>query len=164
MDGMIYIRQIDISELYLFEDFLYDAIYVPEGKELFPRNIVKDPSISIYIDDFGNRSGDYCLIAEIDEKVAGAVWVRILDDIPKGYGNAGKGIPEFAISIHKERRKQKIGTMLMLAMIDYLKQQGYEKASLSVQKNNYARSLYLKLGFEVLEDRDDDLLMVLKFS
>jgi ribosomal protein S18 acetylase RimI-like enzyme len=45
-------------------------------------------------------------------------------------------------------------------MLCELKQRGYEKASLSVQKANYAVQMYLKVGFEVLNEHEEEYIMV----
>ena len=41
-----------------------------------------------------------------------------------------------------------------------LKQQGYPQVSLSVQKANYAARMYEKLGFEIVEDKEEEYIMV----
>ena len=43
----------------------------------------------MYVEDFGNRTGDICFVAEVDESVVGAVWVRIMDD----YGHIDNETP-----------------------------------------------------------------------
>ena len=45
------IREIDSSELYLLEDFLYEAIFQPDESKLLPREVIKQPDISVYIDE-----------------------------------------------------------------------------------------------------------------
>ena len=54
------------------------------------------------------------------------------------YGHVDDETPSFAISLYKEYRGQGIGNQLMVKMLELLKQQGYKKASLAVQKANYA--------------------------
>lgn len=49
----------------------------------------------------------------------------------------------------------------MQEMIVLLKNKGYEKVSLSVNKDNYAYRMYQKLGFQVLREQDEDYMMVL---
>ena len=39
---------------------------------------------------------------------------------------------------------------------------GYRKASLSVQKANYAVSMYKKLGFEIVDENGEEYIMVNK--
>ena len=45
-------------------------------------------------------------------------------------------------------------------MLELLKTQGYEKASLAVQKANYAVRMYEKVGFEVVDENDEEFIMV----
>ena len=40
-------------------EFLYQAIFIPDGEELPPRNIINDPAIFIYIKDFGGSESYY---------------------------------------------------------------------------------------------------------
>ena len=86
----------------------------------------------------------------------GAVWVRIMDD----YGHVDDETPSFAISLLKEYRNYGIGTELMKRMLLELKKQGYKKASLSVQKRNYAVRMYKKLGFEIIDENDEEYIMI----
>ena len=160
----IKVREIQKSEIWKLEDMLYEAIYQPDKQNLIPRSVLKIPEVYAYIKDFGKSKDDYCLVAESYGKIIGAVWVRIISGIPKGYGYIDEETPEFAISLFKEYRNQGIGTNLMNKMIDYLKKNGYEKASLSVQKENYAVKLYKKLGFEIINENKEDYLMLLKLK
>jgi ribosomal protein S18 acetylase RimI-like enzyme len=145
---MVKIREINESELCLFEEtFLYEAIFQIEGNEPYPKDIIYKPEIYVYIDNFGKLNNDFCLIAEVDNKIIGAVWIRILCGENKGYGNIDAETPEFAISVLKNFRRQGIGTLLMQKMIEYLKLKQYLQVSLSVEKKNYAVEMYKKLVF-----------------
>lgn len=157
------IREIKEAELNVLENMLYEAIFQPEGQEPLPRDIIEKPEISVYIDDFG-KQGDYCLVADLDGKIIGAVWVRILAGEMKGYGNIDDKTPEFAVSLYKEYRNRGIGTALMKKMIEHLKESGYAQASLSVDKANYAVRMYKSLGFEIISENREDYLMVLKLA
>ncbi|MFV0538664.1 MAG: GNAT family N-acetyltransferase, partial [Dysgonomonas sp.] len=77
------------------------------------------------------------------------------------FGNVDDATPEFAISLLKEYRNQGIGTSLMQQMIAYLKEKEYRQASLSVDKNNYAKKMYQKLGFNIIKENEHDYLMVI---
>jgi len=158
------IRELKQSEFSILDDMLYEAIYQHDTTNLLPKNIIKTPQINVYIKDFGKQKDDYCLVADMNGKIVGAVWVRILAGEIKGYGNIDDTTPEFAISLFKECRNQGIGTRLMTEMIDYLQKSGYKKTSLSVDKENYAVKMYKKLGFEVVTENNDDYLMVLTLS
>ena len=150
------IRAIKETEYPLLEDFLYEAIFVPEGVAPPPRSIVNNSELQVYIENFGAQVHDKALIAEIDNKVIGAVWVRIMND----YGHIDSKTPSFAISLYKEYRGHGIGTELMKKMLTILKTCGYERASLAVQKANYAVKMYLSVGFEIIGENEEEYIMV----
>lgn len=152
----IEIRKWKDGEQAFLEDFLYEAIFIPEGVEAPSREIIQLPKLQVYITDFGKKPDDICFLAELDGKVAGAVWVRVMED----YGHLEEGVPSFAISLYKEYRNLGIGTALMERMLQELAQRGYEKASLAVQKANYAVRMYQKVGFEIVGENEEEYLMM----
>lgn len=154
------IRPIEKWEYPFLEDFLYDAIYQPDERILLSREVIRQPELFVYIKDFG-LPDDICFVAEAEGVILGAVWTRILVGEVSGYGNVDEHTPEFAISVKKEFRQQGIGFKLMQEIIDLLRKRGYAKASLSVDKENYAYEMYRKLGFHIVEERDTDYLMEL---
>lgn len=158
------IREIKQSELGILEDMLYEAIYQPDRKNLIPRSVLNIPEVNAYIRDFGKEKSDYCLVADFEGKIIGAVWVRIISGDIKGYGYVDDNTPEFAISLFEEYRNQGVGSLLMAAMINYLCESGYKQTSLNVKKGNYAVNLYRKMEFEVIREDDEDYLMVLKLK
>jgi len=161
---MVTIREIKSNELGQLEDMLYEAVFQPDEENLIPREVVNLPEVRVYIDKFSEKKDDYCLVADLNGKIIGAVWTRILSGDIKGFGNIDDETPEFAISLYKEYRNQGIGTSLMTAMIEHLRKSGYKQTSLSVQKTNYAVQLYKNLGFEIIEENNDDYLMLLKLT
>ena len=150
------IREIREEEFALLKDFLYEAIFVPEGAEPPGREVIDLPELRLYIEDFGSRKGDHCLVADFGGKVVGAVWTRIMND----YGHIDDDTPSFAISLYKEYRGQGIGTRLMIDMLELLKSRGYRQASLSVQKENDAVRLYEFVGFRIVEENEQEYIMV----
>ena len=149
------IRSIRKEETPLLRDFLYNAIFIPEGVIPPPMSIVDDESLQIYIRDFGKLPDDRCLVAESDGKVVGAIWSRIVND----YGHIADDVPSIAISLYKEYRNQGIGTKLLRQMLDLLKADGYKSVSLSVQKANYAIKMYQKAGFQVISQDTEEAIM-----
>lgn len=154
------IREMEQQEYVLLNDFLYEAIFVPEGKEAPPRTIINSAELQVYVSDFGNKKDDLCFVAEAENKIIGAVWVRDMND----YGHIEDGVPSFAISLYKEYRGNGIGTALMKRMLAELEDRGYEKASLSVQKMNYASRMYQKIGFEIIGENEEEFIMVYRFD
>ena len=150
------IRKIKEKEYILLEDFIYEAIFIPEGVSPPPKSIINQPDLQVYIKDFGKEKDDICFVAETDNKIIGAVWVRDMKD----YGHIEDGVPSFAISLYKPYRNFGIGTELMTTMLSELKQKGYKKTSLAVQKENYAVKMYRKVGFEVIRETEEEFIMV----
>ncbi len=155
---MILIRPIMPEEVSALDDFLYEAIFVPQGVDSPPRSIIENDDLQVYVRNFGDSPHDHCLVAESEGKIVGAVWARIMDD----YGHIDNQTPSLAISLFKEYRGQGIGTQLLRQMLDLLRQKGYGQVSLSVQKENYALQMYQKAGFHVVADRGEEVLMASK--
>lgn len=135
---------------------MYEAIFIPEGVEPPPRTIVNTQELRVYIENFGTQIHDKALMVESDNKVIGAVWVRIMDD----YGHIDNETPSFAISLYKEYRGHGIGTEMMKKMLAILKTCGYKRASLAVQKANYAVKMYRSVGFEIIGENEEEYIMV----
>ena len=154
--GDFLIRKLSIEESDLLKDFLYEAIFIPEGVEAPARDIVERPELRIYYDDFGSRPGDHCFAAETEGNVVGAVWTRIMND----YGHVDDETPSFAISLLPDFRNKGIGTRLMREMLSLLKECGYKQASLAVQKANYAVRMYKEVGFEIIDENEEEFIMV----
>lgn len=153
------IREMKESEYHLLNDFLYEAVFIPEGAAFPEKSIVCLPELQIYIADFGRKKGDLCLVAEVRHRIAGAVWARMMDD----YGHVDDETPSLAISLYKEYRNCGIGSALLEQMLAVLKMKGYEKVSLSVQKANYAVTMYQKAGFEIVDENAEEYIMMCRF-
>ena len=152
----VLIRKLRRDETELLKEFLYEAIFIPEGIQPPERSIIELPELAIYYENFGKGLADNCLVAEDDGKVVGAVWTRIMND----YGHVDDDTPSFAISLYKEYRGKGIGTELMRRMLGLLKEQGYKKASLAVQKANYAVRMYAAVGFRTVDENAEEYIMV----
>ena len=82
------------------------------------------------------------------------------DSIMNDYGHVDDKTPSFAISLYKEYRGKGIGTKLMKRMLELLRQKGYKKASLAVQKDNYAVKMYEKVGFKIVDQNTEEYIMI----
>ena len=152
----IQIRKIHPEEYSLLREFLYQAIYLPEGVVPPPRSVVDLPELQVYIAGFGTHSGDDCLVAEAEGTVVGAAWSRIMED----YGHIDSSTPSLAISMLPGYRGLGIGTQLLNGLLLLLQENGYLRASLSVQKENPALRLYERAGFQILAEKDTEYLML----
>lgn len=158
MDVMI--REILKQEYPLLDNFLYEAIFVPKNVEPPAKTIITSPELQVYVERFGESKDDWGLVAEVGGKIVGAVWVRIMND----YGHIDDETPSLAISLYKEYRGFGIGTAMMKEILALLKSHEYSRVSLSVQKANYAAKLYLKVGFEIVMENEEEYIMVYTFN
>ena len=150
------IREMRKEEHCLLSNFLYEAIYIPDGVEPPPKSIINSPELQEYIFEFGKRKHDKALVAETQGKIVGAIWVRIMND----YGNIDNDTPSLAMSVSKEYRGLGIGSSLLKELLSALKSAGYLKISLSVQKANYAVKMYKQAGFTVVDENSEEYIMV----
>lgn len=149
------IREMIPEEYSLLSDFLYEAIFIPEGVQKPDRAIIHQPELALYVKNFG-QPDDICLVADVQGKPVGAIWSRIMND----YGHMDEETPSLAISLFEDCRNRGIGTMLMKAMLQRLKEAGYRQVSLSVQKANYAMRMYEKAGFRTVRENPEECVMV----
>ena len=158
MNQNVIFRDIHPDEHPTLANFLYEAIFIPEGVEPPPYEIIFHPELSIYIDEFGSKAADTAVVAEVDGKVIGAAWARIIKD----YGHIDDETPSLSISLYPDFRGQGIGTRLWKTLLDRLRAAGYHQVSLSVQKANFAFQMYLSSGFQVVKENEHDYVMLKK--
>jgi ribosomal protein S18 acetylase RimI-like enzyme len=150
------VRAITPDDYPLLEDFLYLAIFVPPGTEAPPRNVIYNPNVFLYIDGFGSKPGDCGVVAEADGQVIGAAWERVIP----AYGHIDDDTPELAISVLPEHRGKAIGTALMTRLFELLRERGYQRTSLAVQKENAAVRFYQRLGYKTVRESGEEYIMV----
>lgn len=158
------IREIQPEDYPLLEEFLHLAVYQRDPLQPMARSVIDEPRVLSYIDGFGEREHDHGLVAEVDGRVIGAAWARVLSGDPRSYGYVDDATPELAISLRPAYRNKGIGTRLMRSLLGRLAAAGFARTSLSVDKDNYASRMYAQLGFTVVAEHDEDLLMVRAFS
>ena len=150
------VRIMKETEYPVLKDFLYEAIFVPEGEEAPERSILEQPELQVYISDFGQGEGDCAVSAIVDGKIIGVAWSRIMDD----YGHIDDETPSLAIAVYKDYRGNGIGKELLSFLLSCMKEKGYKQVSLSVQKQNPAVRLYKKTGFITVKETDEEYIMV----
>lgn len=71
------IRELKQEEKDVLNTFLYEAIFIPEGVTAPQKDIIYQPELQVYVKDFGTNKGDVCLVAQVENEIVGAVWVRM---------------------------------------------------------------------------------------
>ncbi len=158
---MFVIRKLEETEQSFLLKMLYESLYLEEENKPAMEQLLNTDSLKKYYKDWG-RKGDKALIAVDHQGIFyGAVWCRLFSKENPGYGFVNEHTPELGIAIEKEYRGKGLGTKLMDAMIEEVKNSGFEALSLSVDaRNGNAIRLYDKIGF-LQVDRDETSLIML---
>ncbi len=148
-------------------EMLYEAVnWHDDGAEERPAldAVLADPKNARYVDGWG-RAGDVAMFAldRTDEPV-GAVWLRRFTAAEPGYGYVADDVPELSIGVFPEFRGQKVGTLLMGSIIARAERDHVRAISLSVNRENPAKRLYARCGFEVVGEPTDSVTMVLDLT
>jgi len=162
MEIQYQIREIKTNEYPLLEQFLFEAIFIPEDEIKPDFRIIKIPELAVYLNDFG-RSSDLCLVAEYQGCIIGAVWTRVLKEYEKGFGFVDDETPEICMSVLPEFRNKSIGTALLKSILEQLSESGFRQVSLSVDLANYAYKMYQQFGFSILKTVEQSATMIKYF-
>lgn len=155
------IRAVTADDLAFLWETLYLSLYVREGEEPFDREVVNEPHLAKYVEDWG-QAGDVGYIAINDlQQPIGAVTARVLPADNQGYGYIDDVTPELGLAVLDEYRGQGVGTALMQALLTELRQQQIAQVSLSVDPSNPVVRLYERLGFQEVGTVGTSITMVL---
>lgn len=149
------------DEPFLWE-MLYQAIHVPAGEPPFPREILREPEISRYMQGWG-KPDDLGFLALDKGQPVGAVWARLMTGDNRGFGYVDDATPELTIAILPEYRGKGIGRRLIIRLLETA-QTRYDAICLSVSPDNPAQRLYLRLGFDVIQEESSALTLVRHLS
>lgn len=148
---MISIREILPGEHGFLRAMLYEALYVREGDDKFPRSVIDEPHLSRYVDDFG-RLGDIAMVLLADGELVGAAWCRLFSNEDTGYGFVDDTTPELSIAVAEAYRNRGLGTRLLKELFEMMRGCGYAAVSLSVDHRSPAVDLYRRSGFDVAQE------------
>jgi ribosomal protein S18 acetylase RimI-like enzyme len=151
----ITLRPLSESDAVFLREALYLAIFVPPDAPPPPLEIVNLPELAAYITDFGAQAGDVGVLALDGDLAVGAAWARLL----YGYGFVDDATPELSIAVLPAYRGQGIGVRMMEALFAALRPSA-ARVSLSVQAANPALRLYERLGFVVVAQDGESVVMV----
>jgi GNAT superfamily N-acetyltransferase len=94
------------------------------------------------------------VVAEADGEPVGAAWLRFFPASDPGYGFTAADVPELTIGVTAGWRGRGVGRSLLRAVGSAAAQAGIARISLSVERKNFARGLYLAEGFTVVDASD----------
>ena len=157
------IRRAVACDLAFLEDMLVEAANAP-ARVRGRAETLADPGIGHYINGWP-RATDLGLVAiEADGPRMGAVWLRYFTGAEPGHGFVRDDIPELAIGVLADQRGRGIGRALLRAIAAMARDHGIDQISLSVEKDNPARSLYHSEGYRTTTSREHAHTMVLDLT
>ncbi|MHA7986985.1 GNAT family N-acetyltransferase [Rathayibacter sp. CAU 1779] len=125
--------------------------------------ILDDPRVSRYISGW-LRPGDLGLVATDENGTSiGAGWLRLFPADQPGSGFVSVGVPELTLGVNTQWRARGIGRSLLRALHAEAAGAGHSRVSLSVDRANHARRLYVSEGYTVVasDERADVMVRVL---
>lgn len=97
------------------------------------------------------RPGDAGFVATTPSGEAiGAAWYRMFPRTEPGFAYIGTGVPELIIGVRPIWRAHGIGRLLLHRLADSARAAGFARLSLSVERGNFAATLYRSEGFAVV--------------
>ena len=145
---------------FLAEMLVAAAFWRPEGPEGKVSDVMDQPELAHYVVGWP-QPGDCGVIAE-DEHPVGAAWFRFLPASDPGFGFVDAVTPEVGMGVALFRRGQGIGSRLLSSLVAQSRSDGVATLSLSVERGNYARGLYERVGFRAVGSVGGSLTMLLR--
>ena len=153
------------EETYL-KEMLFEAIYLPEPlKKQLSREILLHPDLIVYYENWGHN-GDIAIVAEhiINNVLLACVWGRLFSPDRKGFGFVDENTPEISIAVRSGFKNKGIGTKLLRKILKEYQRAGFKKVSLSVSKQNPSVDLYIREGFKVYIENEEDYIMIFNLN
>lgn len=156
----IILRPLTPSDQPLLWEMLWHALYVPAGAAAPPREIVQQPALARYVEDWSQEHDlGFAAVETASGLAIGAAWLRLFSSENRGYGYVDDATPELSIAVLPGWRNQGIGSALLVNLLRAAELH-YRAISLSVAVGNRAVRLYGRLGFAVQRVDDRSLTML----
>jgi GNAT superfamily N-acetyltransferase len=121
----------------------------PDRPALDADAVLAMPEIAHYLVGWPAVGEEGC-VAAVAGRSVGAAWWRYLSAEDRGYGYVADGVPELSIGVHPDHRGRGVGRRLLRHLLAAAATRGIARVSLSVERENRARELYLREGFVVV--------------
>lgn len=152
--SLMHLRLAAASDLPALEALLLEAVnWCPDRRQLTLEELHRNDTLIRYVEEWP-REDDAGVIAEDDERVVGAAWLRRFARDRPGFGFIDEFTPEVSVAVAPGRRGEGIGSQLLIALVAIGRDRGFEGLSLSAESRNRAVNLYQRLGFVVAHDEN----------
>jgi ribosomal protein S18 acetylase RimI-like enzyme len=103
-------------------------------------------------------------VAEEQQSKTGAAWFRLWRSELHSYGFVNAETPELGIAVVSAHRSKGVGRVLLRALIEIARADGYPALSLSVSPSNYARPFYESEGFRKVGESGTSWTLLLQLD
>lgn len=132
-------------------DMVVEAANWRPGSALPRHQILALPEHSRYVAGWMRPSDAGFVALDAMGEPIGAAWYRLLPRSDPGFGYVGTGVPELIIGVRPIWRAHGVGRTLLQALTNQARAAGYARLSLSVERGNFAATLYRSEGFAVTQ-------------
>ena len=143
----LFVREIKKEELQVLDTFLHESKILDD----------KDRMHKLYIEDFGKKDGDYCIVTEFNKEIIGLCLVRYLNQY-------GIDKPSLIIYVKDDFRFEKIGSRLIYNMFLYLFNKDVVNVIITGKVDNNLMKFYRYIGFKIEFSRKDEVLLMIDLN
>lgn len=156
------VRSVASDDLFYLEHMLLEAFFWDQTAPRPPLDEFRnEPEFRKLLSGWG-RHGDLAVIAEDAGVPVGAAWYRLWTAENHSYGFVDKHTPELGIGVSPSHRSKGVGRLLLRALVDAARRDGFAALSLSVSPENFARQLYESEGFRRVGESGTSWTLLLK--
>lgn len=130
-------------------DMVVEAVNWRAGAALPKHQVLTTPEHGRYVAGWMRPSDAGFVAADLNDAPIGAAWYRMHTPTEPGFGFIGAGIPELIIGVRPIWRAHGVGRALLQQLCELAVSQGFARISLSVERGNFASTLYRSEGFAV---------------
>ena len=132
-------------------DMVVEAANWAQGGIRPRHEVLTSPEHSRYLTGWKRPTDAGFIALDANAEPIGAAWYRIMPRSDPGFGYVGTGVPELVIGVRPIWRAHGVGRALLQRLCDHARAQGFARLSLSVERGNFAVTLYRSEGFAVTQ-------------
>jgi len=140
------------------------AFWRPDEAQPSRAEALSHPRLARYVEDWGRPSDAGLIALDAEAHPIGAAWYRFFTSAEPGYGYVASSVPELALAVSAEHRRQGVGDALLGALLERARTEELAGVSLSVEADNPALALYRRHGFDTQRADGGFLTMVVRLS
>lgn len=130
-------------------DMIVEAANWRQGGARPRHEIIASADHSRYITGWMRPSDAGFVALDEHDSPVGAAWYRTFPRTDPGLGYIATGVPELIIGVRPIWRAHGVGRALLQSLCRHATDQGFARLSLSVERDNFAVTLYRSEGFAV---------------